>query len=410
MPNERLLALLLLRDWVRDGRLPEESAHWGQATPLTRELVLGGLRHKGSLDAIIRHLSQRPPSPDFAPVLWIGLLQILWLDGIAEHAAVHETLEAARSDNCPRAQIGYANGLLRNVIRKRGDIEAWLKAQPPHIRLSHPEMLFRRWKASYGEASAIAIMTWNQQRAVTWARRTPLAGDAPIPDDLTPHPQHPDFYQLPRGLSPTSLPGFDEGHWYLQDPSTVLAPTLLNPQPGERILDACAAPGGKAAWLAEALGDAGRGLTAMDPSSRRITRLCENLDRLKLDNVRVRQGDTDNLPPESFDAILLDVPCSNTGVLQRRPDARWRFNRKALNDVTALQTQILDAAAPRVSPGGRLVYSTCAIEPEETTQQIQTWLQTHPDWTLEAEILRLPGEQQSDGAYAARLRNAKPHA
>ncbi|MCC5844800.1 MAG: hypothetical protein JJU05_11160 [Verrucomicrobia bacterium] len=403
-PSERVHALRLLRGWVKTGQPPDEEADWFEATPLTRELVLTSLRNKGLLDAVIHHLSSRPPAAEFRPVLWIGLTQLLLLDGVAEHAAVHETLEAAHKAKFPKPMIGYANGLLRNVSRRRGEIETWIAQQPLPVRLSHPELLVRRWTEAFGAAEAERICAWNQRRAVTVARLTRRGGGRAVPEDLTPVEDADGFYVLPRGLSPTELPGFDDGHWYLQDASTALAPGLLGAKPGERILDACAAPGGKAALLAEALGGDGKGLTALDPNPARIGRLKENLERLLLDGVEILCKEMNGLETDSFDGVLLDVPCSNTGVLQRRVDARWRFSRRALSEVAELQTHLLDQGAALVKPGGRMVYSTCSIEPEETTQQVKSWLAARPEWRLEEEILRLPGEKNSDGAYAARLR------
>ncbi|MCC5849241.1 MAG: hypothetical protein JJU29_14230 [Verrucomicrobia bacterium] len=407
--SERVHALILLRQWVKQQLPPEEDASWGQATPLTRELVIGSLRHKGMLDAIIDHLSARPPSEDFRPVLWIGLLQILVLDGIATHAAVFETLEAAQKLKIPKAQVGYANGLLRNVIRTRGELEAWLAAQPPAVRFSHPELLVKRWTETWNAETAASICEWNQKRAATFARLTQRGRGHPIPADLTPHPAFENFYQLPRGLSPVELPGFDEGHWYIQDPSTALAPALLDVQPGETVLDACAAPGGKTAILAEALGNQSEKLTAMDTHPRRLERMQDNMTRLQFPEVQLLCGEMSILPPDAFDAVLLDVPCSNTGVLQRRPDARWRFSHRSLKIIVRVQREILDLGASRTRPGGRLVYSTCSIEPEETTRQIEQWLKSNPDWTLVRDQILLPGEKQCDGAYAAFLQKNVTH-
>lgn len=402
-PSERVQALRLLREWVRSGAVPEESADWVEATALTRELVLTTLRNKGLLDGVIHHLSTRPPAAEFRPVLWLGLTQILLLDGIAGHAAVHETLEAAHRLKYPRAMVGYANGLLRNVQRTRGEVEGWIAGQPVWVRLSHPELLVRRWTEAFGAERAERICLWDQQRARTFARRTARGAGQAVPEGLEAVAGVPEMFVLPRGLSPASLPGFGEGHWYLQDPSTLLAPGLMEVTPGERVLDACAAPGGKTALLAEALGGGGAGLVALDTHPGRVERLRDNLDRLRLEDVAVRCGAMEAEAAGGFDAVLLDVPCSNTGVLQRRVDARWRFTRRSLQEVAAVQAELLDAGAVRVRPGGRMVYSTCSIEPEETTAQVRGWLEGHAGWRLDAEVLRLPGEAESDGAYAARL-------
>lgn len=201
------------------------------------------------------------------------------------------------------------------------------------------------------------------------------------------------------------LPGYAEGEFYVQDPSTRHAPALLAVQPGERVLDACAAPGGKAILLAEAMGGEGR-LLAIDKHEDRLPRLRENLERLQQDWVEVACHDASVSLGESFDAILLDVPCSNTGVLARRPEARWRFNPNRLRSLTALQRSLLDVAWSQLVPGGRLVYSTCSIEAEETSELIDRFLTETPGARETGRQLVLPGARDSDGAFACRIEKA----
>jgi len=407
-PSERLLALRLLDEHRTHDQPPDMSPDWTDASPLVREMVMTSLRHQGALDAWIDHMSRRPPDEALRPLLRLGLCQLLLLDGVADHAAVHETLEAAKAYKVPKPLVGFANALFRRATREPEALHAWLAKQPPSVRLSHPSFMLDRWKKTYGMEEAIRMCEWNQQRSVTYARLT-LRGkelgvaDA-LPEGSEPHTRFPDFIRLPRGATPTDLPGFDQGAWYLQDPSTSLAPALLNVTPGETVLDACAAPGGKTALLAEALRDHTRLLTAADPNPRRLHRLRENLYRLRLDEVRVLQAEPHQLD-QAFDAILLDVPCSNTGVYQRRPDAKWTFRKRSLKQLTALQSRLLTDAAKHVRPGGRIVYSTCGIEEEETRGQVTAWLHDRSDWCLEEDILLRPGERECDGAYAARLRN-----
>jgi 16S rRNA (cytosine967-C5)-methyltransferase len=207
-------------------------------------------------------------------------------------------------------------------------------------------------------------------------------------------------------LNPTDLPEFQNGAWYIQDPATSIAPSLLDAKPGEHILDACAAPGGKTSMLLDTMGMDTGTLWAIDPQQRRVDRLQENLERLGAFHVLVRTCDLSDLANESpplFDGILLDVPCSNTGVFQRRPDAKWSVTPDSFAERAVLQLQILEQALQLISPTGRIVYSTCCIEPEETTGVIQSFCKAHSEWTIDEEILRLPGEQNTDGAYACRL-------
>lgn len=411
---ERDQAIRLLKDWLLKGSIPSESGDWQSCSGLTREIVWSCLRHKGALDAWVDHLSNKRPADNFIPTLWVGLCQLLLLDGVPEHAAVHETLEAAKRTGVPRARIGFANALFRRTLREKSDLLKWMENQLPEIRYSHPDVLVKRWISVYGTEKTEKILQWNQDRSHTYARLTAvgreLKSDLLLPAGALPHViEQSDavFIQLPRGFSPSQLEDFDQGAWYIQDPSTARAPVLLDVQPGERVLDACAAPGGKTCMLAEALQEHRSGLSAWDPNPKRCERLRENLNRMKMSEVEVACKDITAIPVNTddlFDAILLDVPCSNTGVYQRRPDAKWNFRRRMLTELIQLQYAILENAVRLLKPGGRLVYSTCSIEEEETTRQIRNWLGQHPDYSLETECLHLPGEQNCDGAYAVRIR------
>ena len=193
--------------------------------------------------------------------------------------------------------------------------------------------------------------------------------------------------------------------FYIQDPSTLLAPALLQAQPGESVADLCAAPGGKAILLAEALRGQGA-LHCFDRAAAKLDRLRSNLAAFH--NVTVAEADaaTAVLPAASMDAVLLDVPCTNTGVIRRRPDVRWSFSNAKLQELAALQKAILNAAAQAVKPGGRLVYSTCSLEPEENHLQVEAFLASHPEFNCRAQRLIVP-TLAHDGAFAALLIKAK---
>ena len=205
---------------------------------------------------------------------------------------------------------------------------------------------------------------------------------------------------------PLPLEDIQAGSLYVADPSTRYAIDLLAPRPGEEILDACAAPGGKAAAIIAATGGKAR-LTATDLHEHRLPTLQENLDRQGSASVKTAQADwSQPCPPEwerHFDAVLLDVPCSNTGVIQRRVDVRWRVTPAEIRRLAALQKSILENASRAVKPGGRLVYSTCSIDAEEDGLLVRDFLRNHPEWTLKEEKLILPHQEKSDGAYAALL-------
>jgi 16S rRNA (cytosine967-C5)-methyltransferase len=245
-------------------------------------------------------------------------------------------------------------------------------------------------------------MEWNNQPADTYFHLNPLA---PAPDTLpgSPLPGVPGFCQLD-GPLPTAL--LANGAIYIQDPSTRHAVELLAPQPGERILDACAAPGGKALLIAAAQGG-GANLTCTDSNPKRLPRLTDNLSRLHAGDATIATHDWTEPAPaawhHAFDGILLDVPCSNTGVIRRRVDVRWRLQVPDITRLVHTQRQIIEHALPCVKPGGRLVYSTCSIEPEENQTQIESVLADHPGLRLAASRVVLPFTDHTDGAYAARL-------
>ena len=201
------------------------------------------------------------------------------------------------------------------------------------------------------------------------------------------------------------LPGFPDGFWSVQDESAMQAAILLQPQPGERILDMCAAPGGKTCHLAE-LSDDQAQITACDVSEERLQRIRYNARRLQLNSVTtiLVARDGQDFPAGPFDAILVDVPCSNTGVLWRRPEARWRFHEHELLYLVPLQTRLLIQACERLRPGGRIVYSTCSVEPEENRGVVDAVLQAFPEFVLAQDQQFLPG-QPSDGAYQALIVN-----
>ena len=194
----------------------------------------------------------------------------------------------------------------------------------------------------------------------------------------------------------------------VQDPATALSVDLLAPRGGEQILDACAAPGGKTILMASRMQRAGEGIVAMELHADRLPKLEGNLRRLGFEGVEVVQGDArtpqEALGDREFDAILLDVPCSNSGVLRRRSDARWRIDADRLKTLNGLQFEILTACAMRLRSGGRLVYSTCSLETCENESLVSRWVAAHPDFQLDREVKAFPPESQTDGAFAALIR------
>ena len=298
---------------------------------------------------------------------------------------------------------GLVNAILRNALRREKTILEDREKLPLSIHYSTPAWLVRRWMEQMGPQMTRDLLRWNNTTPRLYVRANPLIPMKNIPASLAPLDRAPGWFSV-EGLLP--LEEIKTGSLYVADPSTRYSIDLLAPQPGEEILDACAAPGGKSAAIIAATGGKAL-LTATDLHEHRLPTLKENLDRQGSPFVRTAQADW-SLPCRTewkgrFDAVLLDVPCSNTGVIQRRVDVRWRLTPEEIRRLAALQKTILENASHAVKPGGRLVYSTCSIDAEEDGLLVRDFLQNHPEWTLKEEKLILPHEEKSDGAYAALL-------
>lgn len=267
--------------------------------------------------------------------------------------------------------------------------------------------MVRRWIKIMGKDKAEALLQWNQNPAPVYVRQNGLHDESatrlPLVPGLTPLEADPTFYLC----DPTPREALKHGLCYAQDPSTAHAPRMLAPKPGDTLLDVCAAPGGKTALLAELMCDEGR-LIACDSSAPRLTRLRENLTRLKVRSAQIHQYDLLSATPPpfgplKFDRILLDVPCSNTGVMRRRVDVRWRLQEEEFTVLAQTQLRLVQAAIPLLKPGGSLVYSTCSIDPEENQGILKAILAEHPELQMLESRLIFPPKDQSDGAFAARL-------
>ena len=361
---------------------------------LLQAILFGVLRHRRLLDHWIGILRDGKLDPETRDVLRVGLCQLLIL-GIAEHAAVNETVEAGKAS--VRSLI---NAVLRRAILSKKRLLDVEELPLPVIH-SHPDWLFNRWRAQFGRAKTIALMEWDNEPSETFFRLNPLAPAPPEEIPGTPVENAPGFYKL-AGSIPTSL--LAAGQIYIQDPATRHSVDLLAPKPGERILDACAAPGGKAFLIASALGSA-ETLLCTDSNEKRLPRLQENLERLHAGSAKTAVHDWAKPAPEewnnTFDAILLDVPCSNTGVIRRRVDVRWRLQAPDIEKLVITQRKILEAALPCLKPGGRLVYSTCSIENAENIDQVNAFLADHPELKLVETRDALPFRDGTDGAFAA---------
>ncbi len=363
---------------------------------LLQAILFGVLRHRRLLDHWIGKLREGKLDPETRDVLRVGLCQLLIL-GLPDHAAVNETVEAGKS-----AVRGLVNAVLRRATGSKKRLLEEIDDLPPAIVHSHPDWLFKRWRLAFGKKEAIALMEWDNQPAETFFRLNPLA-DPPAELPGPPVEGAPGFHKL-EGPLPTEL--LAAGAIYIQDAATRHAVDLLAPKPGERILDACAAPGGKAFLITAALGSA-ENLLCTDSNEKRLPRLEQNLARLHAGGCQVQVHDwTKPAPAEwhgKFDGILLDVPCSNTGVIRRRVDVRWRLQAPDIERIAQTQRKILENALPCLAPGGRIVYSTCSIEAEENLGLVESFLADHPELRLVETRGALPFRDGTDGAFAARI-------
>jgi 16S rRNA (cytosine967-C5)-methyltransferase len=415
--NSRLAAAEIIARWLADGSFPDRRlAEIQESHAFVLEVVNGVVRNRNIFDWLAHQWLKKPPKPFIRAVLYVGLYQLLFMD-IEAYAAINETVEAAKSRSGGEAAAGMVNAVLRRAQREREEVVQSLEMQPAHIRLSHPEFLLERWTRQYGEATAIQLAEWNNQPPVTTLRIEQSAVDAAefidrlreenIEPLLHPFSDREIFLVLPRGVAVKNVPGYTEGWFTVQDPATSVCVDLLAPRPGETVLDACAAPGGKTAMMAGRMKGSGS-LVAMDLHADRIAVLEENRKRLNLDWVEIVQSDARQaqqaLGDRTFDAVLLDVPCLNTGVLRRRADARWRIDAERIRKITGLQYELLSAGAELLKDKGRLVYSTCSLEAEENEDLVARWVRDHPDFRMGKTGKCVPPESSTDGAFAALIR------
>jgi 16S rRNA (cytosine967-C5)-methyltransferase len=411
-PNSRLCAWQVLRRWSPQGTFAEDMVERSAAQhqlsgpnrSLLNAIVLAVLRHRTLLDAWIHHLRDGASLEDDAREwLRIGLVQ-LHIMGMPEHAAVNETVALAG-----RAR-GLVNAVLRRSLREKDALQHLRRSAPAHVRHSLPEFLVQDWTLRHGTEAVEALGEWCNTPAPVYVRVNGLAKRAAAA--ITALPGAESFEGPVSGWFRVPDPPRTElaaGLCYAQDPSTGIAPHMLRVKPGHTVLDACAAPGGKTAILAEHMANEGI-LIATDSSAKRLERLRDNMKRMGATIVENHVQDWEHNPepasfrqrfPDGFDRILLDVPCSNTGVLRRRVDARWRLEPAFFPLIAVTQHALLMRMLGLLKPGGRLVYSTCSIEPCENIQLVRAVLKEAPGWQLLEDKLLLPHRDHVDGAYAA---------
>jgi 16S rRNA (cytosine967-C5)-methyltransferase len=428
--TQKAYADILLDRALKDGAQDERDR------ALLTEIVYGTLRWRGKIDAELAKFLYRALSRTDARVrnlLRLTCYQLLFLDRVPDYAAVSEAVEITKLYGGKKT-AGFVNGVLRNLLRSKpiNPIRSGNQSSSSLAdEYSHPEWLVKMWTAQFGLESAVRLMRANNEKPPLVVRANSLkcTREQLLELLLKAHVTAKPTRHSPQGISlqwtgaVENLPGFAEGLFQVQGESSQLIAALLSAMPGERILDACAAPGGKATHIAETMNDRGE-IIAIDKSAAGIGKLRENLTRLGINSVRPYRADVSHQFDDDlsgpYDRILVDAPCSGFGTLRSHPEIKWHRDLGDVRRLRALQSKILDCVAPHLGIGGILVYATCTLTAEENERNVESFLTRHPGFELESTAGYLPNEAQqmskanyfealpsrddTDGFFAARMK------
>ncbi|MEG4056542.1 MULTISPECIES: 16S rRNA (cytosine(967)-C(5))-methyltransferase [unclassified Microcoleus] len=424
MQNPRQIAFLALREVHRRGAFADAALDRAfgnsQLNDLDRrlvtELVYGSVRRMRSIDFIIDKLATKKSSqqpPELRTLLHLGLYQLEYLNQIPPSAAVNTTVQLAK-ENGFSGLSSFVNGLLRQYIRLTDNglnplTVTNYKSTVERLGILHsfPEWLVKLWIEQIGETETEQLCEWFNQSPTIDLRINPLKSSIAQIEaafqaqniSISRIPNLPQALRLNGSIGAIqNLPGYSEGWWTIQDSSAQLVTHLLGPQPGETIIDACAAPGGKTTHSAELMQDEGT-IYACDKTASRLKKLKENADRLQMKSIKIHTGDSRHFPEfvNLADRVLLDAPCSGLGTLHRRADARWHHTPENIQQQSQLQSELLAKAATFVKPGGVLVYATCTIHPLENETVIRSFLDSNPHWQIEPPTIDLPVQPSPEG-------------
>jgi 16S rRNA (cytosine967-C5)-methyltransferase len=439
----RRVALAVVRRTFEDGAYADRALRAearragleGRELAFATRLAFGAVQRRATLDHLLERFAGRPPERLDAPLLGalrVGLFELCWLDG-ADHAAVDQAVELAKAAGGSRGGHGLVNAVMRRAAREARPVLADLDDGTPEgaaLAHSHPEWIARLWWMELGPGHARALMAADNEPAETAIRVNALVATseelrAELASAPLPAPG-PDGRPLPEGIvldgrfdvAGSAL--FARGALTPQSRASMAVARLLDPRPGERVLDLCAAPGAKTTHVAALMGDKGE-VVAVERHPGRARALRETCARMRATCVEIRAADARDDHGDGYDRVLLDPPCSGLGTLRGRPDLRWRASPGAVAELAALQGDLLDAAARALRPGGTLVYSTCTISPDENQRAVAALVERRPDlaaddlrsdyplWEHPAvgtHLLSLPHRDATDGFFIARLRRA----
>lgn len=376
-----------------------------------REYVQNILRRRSYLDFLIDEFSNvkiGEMKPVLKNILRLGIYDMIFMDSTPDYAAINESVEIAK------LKLGSRTGDLTNAIMRnlQRDIDNLPKpsfedrTKLVATTFSHPEWLVERWTQRFGEREAFQLMQANNQRPTYYVRANNLRTKTEnfklrmtkkdIP--FTESDWLPGYFEVDSVAPFISKGWLDKGFCQVQDIAAGFAPFLLDPQPGEEIYDLCAAPGTKSILMADLMNAEGS-ILAVDISSERLDKLAESALSYHAENIRVRRADVTELELDEADGVLLDAPCTGTGVLSKRADLRWRRDEEGLQNAVELQKKLLDSAAKMVKKGGRLIYSTCSLEEEENMEQVMNFLDRHENFELQTVEGYVPDEVMIDGGF-----------
>jgi 16S rRNA (cytosine967-C5)-methyltransferase len=423
----------VIRRVFEDGAFADRALHAEARTfgltardrSLATRLTYGVVQRRATLDHVVEKLTERPVGklePGVLAALRLGVLQLVYLDRVPAHAAVGESVELAKRSS--RAGAGLVNAVLRRAAREAPAlVERLPDATPAEAALkhSHPEWIAELWFDAFGPDEARALMAAGNEPAESAVRVNTLKArelDLPVPVHAA--DRLPEGLVLEAPFDAFSSPLWEQGLFMPQSRAAMAVARALEPQPGEHVLDLCAAPGGKTTHLAALMRDEGR-VVAVERHAGRAKALERTVERMGATCVEVRIADAAGRHQGRYDRVLVDPPCSDLGTLAARPDVRWRKDPETPAELAALQAAILDAAAQALAPGGVLVYSTCTISPAENERQIAAFLERRPDFAVDelpsdlpvwdhpsvpGFIQTLPHRDRTDGFFIARLRRS----
>jgi 16S rRNA (cytosine967-C5)-methyltransferase len=382
---------------------------------LAMRLTYGTVQRRGTLDHVIERLAQRPTARLQSAVLGalrLGMYELLYLDGSPDHAVVADAVELAKADG--GSGHGLVNAVLRRATREGADalLGELTDDTPEHaaVKHSHPEWIARMWWSQLGAEQARLLLASGNEPAETALRANTLVTEgaalvAGLPVAARLDDTIPEAVVLQDRFDAYSSPLWREGAFVAQSRAAMLVARALDPRPGERVLDVCAAPGAKTTHLAALMGGVGE-VVAVERNARRAEQIARAARRCRADNVRVEVRDAALARADAtFDRVLVDPPCSGLGTLQSHPDLRWRMSPDAVAELVRAQRDILTASAAALRPGGVLVYSTCTISPTENERLIAAFLDSHPDFGIDDLLVDLPSFGPASGSCAVSRRS-----